>query len=250
MTERLKMITDLVSPGRGVIDVGTDHGAVPVELALRGYPGTIIASDINAGPLSAAERLAEEQGVSERIRFMIADGLSGCGPADVDTVVIAGMGGDLICSIIDAAEWLCRPGMHLILQPMTKAEILRYYLVNNGFAIIEEKTVRENGRLFQIFTTEYFGVYLKKIRKDASGGNARDPYSDAELFTGRFRLLKDQPEFRNEVLGALKSMEKKLTGIERSGIRKENVTEYRFCSEILRELREMRNRYDNLQRDL
>ncbi|MDO5444478.1 MAG: class I SAM-dependent methyltransferase [Eubacteriales bacterium] len=246
MTERLKTITDLVQPGKGVIDVGTDHGYVPAELALRGYAGNIIASDINEGPLSAAKRYALEQNVSNRILFTLSDGLAGCSPKLVDTVIIAGMGGDLICSIIDAADWLCRPKIRLILQPMTKAEILRYYLINNGFVITDEKLVRENGRVFQIFTSEYNGVYFTRKLNDASGFDAADPYMDAELFTGRFRILKEHSEFRDMILGTLKSMEKKLNGIESSGIRKGNLSDYIFYSELLRQLREMRKRYDDL----
>lgn len=246
MTERLKLITDLVQPGRGVIDVGTDHGYVPAELALRGYGGNIIASDINEGPLSAAKRHAAELGVSSRITFTVSDGLSGCGPALVDTVILAGMGGDLICSIIDAADWLSNHSIRLILQPMTKSEILRYYLVNNGFGIIGERLVRENGRVFQILTAEYNGVILTRDVKDSSGLPARDAYSDAELLVGRYRLLKDCPEYREVLLGALKSTEKKLNGIERSGLRRDNVFDYLFHSELLRGLREMRKNYDDL----
>ena len=125
MNKRLEAIEALVRPGSGLIDVGTDHGYLPVSLALHGYPGLLIASDLREGPLNAARRSAAQVGLERRIDFRLANGLASCLPNEVDSVVIAGMGGDTVCGILDRADWILDQRYQLILQPMTRAEVLR-----------------------------------------------------------------------------------------------------------------------------
>ena len=98
-------------------------------------------------------------------------GLDACPPDAVDTIVIAGMGGDTICGILDRAEWCMDSRYRLILQPMSKAEILRYWLCNNGFRIVEEAPVEENGTIYQILCAAFCGV--------------NDMLSDAEMYIGK-----------------------------------------------------------------
>ncbi len=178
MDARLEAIYRLIPPGKGVIDVGTDHAYLPVRLALDGYTGRILASDLREGPLAAARRTAAQAGVSARIGFILADGLAGCDPDAVDTIVIAGMGGDLICRILDRAEWCLDGAYVLILQPMTKAEVLRYWLVNNGFCLAEEKLVRDGTILYQVIRAQY---------------SQNMKLSDAELFAGAYENICAEP---------------------------------------------------------
>ena len=177
MNKRLEIIADLVENGRGVIDVGTDHGYLPVRLAQRGYTGFLYASDINAAPLQSARKTAAEATLEDRIQFLLCDGLDECPPDRIDTIVIAGMGGDLICRILDKAEFCLDSAYTLILQPMTKAEVLRYWLVNNGFELKEEPLVRDGGILYQIIRARY----SKNMR-----------LSDAELYSGAFENIRKE----------------------------------------------------------
>lgn len=113
MNKRLEAImAHIPQNGRGVIDVGTDHGYLPAALFQRGYTGKLIAADINAEPLSKAKRTAESIGAEDVISLRLCDGLDGCDPSEVDTIVIAGMGGDTICGILDRAEWCMGAGVH------------------------------------------------------------------------------------------------------------------------------------------
>ena len=178
MNKRLETIADMVRNGRGLIDVGTDHGYLPVWLARRGYTGFLYASDINASPLASARKTAREALVEDRIEFLLCDGLDGCPPGKIDTIVIAGMGGDLICRILDRAEWCLNEAYTLILQPMTKAEVLRYWLVNNGFSLLEERIVRDGGKLYQVILSRYTGNMS---------------LSDAELFAGSYENICAEP---------------------------------------------------------
>lgn len=158
MDQRLQAIYERVRPGVGVIDVGTDHALLPVRLAQTGYPGRIFASDLREGPLSAARRSAGQAGVSDRIRFLLSDGLEACPHGAVDTIVIAGMGGDLICGILDRAEWCWDSAYRFLLQPMTKPEVLRYFLSNNGFRIEDEALAEDDGTVYQIIEAVFCGV--------------------------------------------------------------------------------------------
>ena len=87
MNKRLEAIRRLIPDGRGMIDVGTDHGYLPVQLYKDGYPGRIFASDIRPGPLAVARERADREGASERISFFLCDGLDACPPEEIDTIV-------------------------------------------------------------------------------------------------------------------------------------------------------------------
>ena len=176
MTARLELIRSLISEGLGVADIGTDHGYIPSVLALSGYRGNIIAADINPQPLESAIRNAREYGVEDRIAFVLSDGLDSIPPDLIDTIVIAGMGGDLICSILDRAEWVLNDAYHLILQPMTKPEILRYWLVNNGFTIECDIPLKDMGKLYSVIKASYTGLNTF--------------LSDGELYTGSTNLIQ------------------------------------------------------------
>ena len=230
MNRRLDCLYRLISPGTGLVDVGTDHGYLPVRLALEGYPGRLYASDIREGPLSAAKRNAADAGVSERIRFLLSDGLNGCPPDEVDTIVIAGMGGDTICGILDRAEWCIDPRYRLILQPMTKAEILRYWLCHNGFLIDREELVEDGGTIYQVVCAVF------------TGENER--LSDMELWLGK-RGLADPALYRRLVEREISRVKRQIDGLASSS--EEDRLRQRAALRLrLQELNEMEwNRYDD-----
>ena len=175
MSNRLQLIASFVKNGIGVADVGTDHGYIPVMLVKRGYKGNIIATDINEGPLNKAKQSLIEADCEEAVELILCNGLDGCESEKIDTIIVAGMGGDTITGILDRAEWCAREDIKLILQPVTKPEILRYWLVNNDFRITNEAQAEENGTVYQIICA-------------VPGRDCR--YKDSELFIGRYDLIK------------------------------------------------------------
>ena len=228
MNKRLMTIADRIPEGIGFIDVGTDHGYLPVYMAQNGYTGNIIASDINAGPLSAAERTAMDAGVYERLEFLLCDGLKLCDYNRVDTIVIAGMGGDMICHILDNAEWCMDSRYKLILQPMTKAEVLRYWLVNNGFSITAENLVSDSGFLYQIIDTRFGG---------------KTELNDAELFVGRYELSCDKELYRKQLDAIFRRIEKAAANMEQSR-NVDSSFRLRLYRDILSQLEMIRRSYD------
>lgn len=228
MDKRLLTIAGMITGKRGIVDVGTDHGYLPVYLAKNGYNGDIFATDINEGPLQTAINSAELAGVSGRIRFLRCDGLEACPPDAVDCVIIAGMGGDTICGILDRAEWILDGRYQLILQPVTKAEILRYWLAWNGFKFEAEHIVEEQGFVYQIFSARF---------------DNNTKLSDAELFTGKYELVSDEPLFPKQLARLIKRFEKAVKGL--AGARSlDERNRYKLFSDILSQLYKMREKYD------
>ena len=223
MNKRLELIASILPHGRGFADVGTDHGYLPVYMAQHGYSGKIIASDINEGPLSTAVVSARQAGVEDRICFRLCDGLDGCGSEELDTVVIAGMGGDTICGILDRADWIMSRDILLILQPMTKAEVLRYWLTNNDFAICGEWLIEENGEIYQILSARF---------------GARTPLSDAELFTGKYELAVGNALFPVQLAALIKRFERAAAGMSKAPRMRGR---QKLTAEILNGLYEMRD---------
>ncbi len=224
MNKRLEKISKYIENSIGFIDVGTDHGYLPAHMALNGYSGNIFAADLREGPLSSAKNTAEHFGLFDRIRFILCDGLELCPQDEIDTIAIAGMGGDNICGILDRAEWCMDSRYKLILQPMKKAEILRYWLSNNGFVIETEDLVRDNGVIYQVMCARF-------------GGSQK--LNDGELYMGKYELIHDKPLFDDMLNVQISRFEKTLEGLHKTGLQqyKAKVSLY---SEILSQLKEMK----------
>lgn len=198
---RLRAIADLVPECRLLADIGTDHGYIPAAALLEGKADRAVAADIGAGPLDRARVTAEKYALTGRMELRLGDGLSVLKPGEADVAVIAGMGGDTITEILAAAPW-SREGPLLLLQPMSKAEVLRRWLPENGWRVEAERLAQERGVLYPILTVRggemppadeesawagfllrddpLYGVYLEekllRLRRTAAGlARARDP---------------------------------------------------------------------------
>lgn len=225
MSKRLTKIASYVTPGLGVADVGTDHAYIPIMLLKSDYEGNIIATDINEGPLKKAFANLSELGFEDKVSLILCDGLDGCDPASVDTIIVAGMGGDTITGILDRADWCARKGIRLILQPVTKAEILRYWLINNDFVITDESLVKENGTVYQIICAR-------------QGKSER--YSDAELYIGKPEDLSSDVLFSEHLAIHIKRFKSAIQSLEktkRSGLN----AWLGMLRNILRELEDIEN---------
>lgn len=148
------MIGTYALGGMGIIDVGTDHGHVPVYIAQHSENAKITASDLRKGPLDSARKTAAEYGVTGRIRFVLASGLDGAEKSETDTIIIAGMGGETIISILSQAPWALTGGIRLILQPQSKLGELEDWLRKNGSGVSKAVLVRDEGRIYSIWLCE------------------------------------------------------------------------------------------------
>ena len=170
---RLQLLADMVPEGCRLADVGTDHGYLPVYLLQRRRIRGAVAADIGTEPLAHARRTAEAYDV-EGIDFRLCDGLRDIAPDEVDTVVIAGMGGETIITILEGAAWT-KDGAHtLLLQPMTKAADLRYWLAVNEYSFTEERLVWDKNYLYPVLRVTGGGTPQALTERQALTGVALD----------------------------------------------------------------------------
>jgi tRNA (adenine22-N1)-methyltransferase len=150
LSPRLQRLAGWVPEGARLADVGTDHAYLPVWLVLQNRVASAIASDLRRGPLERARETGRFWHVEDRMDFRLCDGLSGIKESECDTVTIAGMGGENIAAILAAAPWT-KAGAHtLLLQPQSRAEVLRGFLAENGYIIRREALVLDRGILYPI----------------------------------------------------------------------------------------------------
>lgn len=147
ISPRLLSCAGFVHPGDRVADIGCDHGYLGIYLLQNGTASSVIAADINKGPLQAAFHNAHKYGVADKMRFYLSDGLRNV-PQDFDTLVCAGMGAETMISILEAAPWLKNGHYRLILQCQTKTHLLRRYLSEQGWYIPQEAVLRDGKFLY------------------------------------------------------------------------------------------------------
>ena len=179
LSPRLAAVAALVPPGARVIDVGTDHAMIPVWLVQTGICRHVLATDVRPGPLENAAALVERTGTGDRIRLLLTDGLADSAPDGWDTVILAGLGGESMVSILSAAPW-AREQARLILEPQSKQAELRRYLVENGWRIDRELLAEDAGHIYPILT--------------AAAGQP-PAYSELELHLGLLGQIESDPLF-------------------------------------------------------
>lgn len=147
MSSRLKTIAAFVSEGMCVADIGTDHGYIPIYLTSEGMTDKAYAMDVNRGPLERAGENIRKEGLDGRIECILSDGMEKL-PIDADSVVIAGMGGDLMEQILMGGEDRLFRLSELVLSPQSHWEKVRRFLHSHGFAIEKEALIKEDGKYY------------------------------------------------------------------------------------------------------
>ena len=143
-----------------LLDVGTDHAFLPVYAVKNGIAKRAEATDVNPLPLLKAKNNIEKAGLSDRIGVRLADGLDGAEKFSPDVVVISGMGGELIASIMDKGAKKLK-NVRFILQPNTREYDLRAFLYSNGYYIYDEKIVSEKNKYYHIIASRRDGKKRK-----------------------------------------------------------------------------------------
>lgn len=198
LSKRLRTAASYVRSGAFVADIGTDHAYLPIYLVLNEIAVKALASDINEGPILKARENISRYGLGDKISTQIAGGLDGIESFSPTDIVICGMGGELIAKIIDASSYAKKEGVRLILQPMTCATELREYLLD-GFCIVDESIVCEDGKIYQIICAEYDGKC--------------HTYTKPELELGKRNIEKRADGYKELLFSTIAKKEKKLSGM-------------------------------------
>lgn len=157
LTDRLLKIASLVSKGKKIADIGTDHGYIPVYLLNKGTIPFAILADVNKGPLENARKEVKYNNLTDKTDLRLGSGIEVLKKDEVDEIIIAGMGGILISELLEANKEVAHSVDKLILQPMQAQEELRKYLLSNGYEIVNEVLVKEDFRVYEIIVTKYTG---------------------------------------------------------------------------------------------
>lgn len=179
---RLSAIAEMVTEGNRLVDVGCDHGYLPVDLIQKRKIPSAIAADVGKGPLSRAQEHIEQYGLDKYIETRLSDGLREIREGEGDTLVIAGMGGPLMERILTDGKEVLRSFKELILQPQSDIGHVRRFLFANGYQIMEENSVLEDGKFYFIMK--------------AAAGIKVPAWKDEELEFGKLLLEKKHPVLR------------------------------------------------------
>lgn len=194
LSDRLQVIANYIEPGESVADIGTDHGYLPVYLYQNNISHHIVMADINHGPIERAKENANKYLGDNDIEVRIGSGLAVLAEKEVDTIVIAGMGGLLIKDILEIDIQKAKSCKKLILQPRNAQDKLREWLINNGFYIEDEALVRE-------------GKFICEVLKVIKG---KDHVSDSIYYEIGQRLVEKKAPLLVEFLDRKIAIEKKI----------------------------------------
>ena len=155
ISKRLELVASFVPQGAILLDVGSDHAYLPIELVERGKIESAIAGEVVEGPYQSAVKNVEAHGLKEKIQVRLANGLVAFEEADqVSVITIAGMGGRLIARILEEGLDKLANVERLILQPNNREDDLRIWLQENGFQIVAESILEEAGKFYEILVVE------------------------------------------------------------------------------------------------
>ena len=163
LSKRLEQVASMVTKGNIIADIGTDHGYVPIYLVEKGICPKAYAMDINQGPIESAIKNIENYGLSEKIQAIKSNGLEKLEPEKADTIIIAGMGGELIVNILENG-----------LAKLERGDLVRKYLEEHKWHITDEKMLIDMNKFYTIIKAEK--------------GQESYPYSETELLYGRILL--------------------------------------------------------------
>lgn len=152
---RLGAVAHRVGECDVVVDVGTDHGRLPIALLKAGIAEHAIAVDIHEEPLAGARARAERAGVSDRMTFLLGNGLLPLGERRADVMTIAGVGGALVGRVLREQEPERYGIGRVVAQPMSEERVLRAMVSGTAWQIVDEELVVEAGRLFLVMVLEH-----------------------------------------------------------------------------------------------
>jgi len=202
LSNRLEMVVSMVASARAAADIGTDHGHVPIELVRRGIVDRAYAMDVRKGPLSKAQENVAAAGLKDKIETRLSDGLQKLNAGEADSVIIAGMGGELVIHILEDGRHMWDTVDQWILSPHSELHKVREWLHVNGFPIVKEDMVFEEGKFYTIMDVRKAGT-LSKVEAGSSVSEKDFRYS---------RYLR---ECKNPVfLDYLKDEEEKLLSLK------------------------------------
>lgn len=200
ISKRLEAVAAMVTSGCRVADVGTDHAYIPIELVRRGIVPGAIAMDVNPGPLQKARENIRQYGLEEKIETRLSDGLAALMPQEVQSIIIAGMGGPLTIRILKEGAGKLEGCRELVLQPQSEIRLVRAYLEEQGLRIHREEMILEDGKYYPMMHIvipageKHMTAQTGRQEGQAEGGSCgQEGLSQAQLRYGPVLLEERHP---------------------------------------------------------
>lgn len=201
-----------------VADIGTDHGYVPIYLVKHKIAHKAIACDINKGPLQKARENIEANKLTNEIEVRLGSGLMPIAVDEVETAVIAGMGGMLMIEILKASIDVVKSLKQLVLQPQLDIENVRQYIHSIGFRIENEEMLVDEGKYYTVMSAVQ---------------GREDPYSKCQYMFGKINLDKKSTVLKQYLKYRLKNFEKIRDELARAGSEKSIIKEKQIKKDIM-----------------
>ena len=203
LSKRLSAIGEMVTEGNRLVDVGCDHGYLPVYLVMNHRIPGAIAADVGKGPLERAREHICRYHMQNYIETRLCDGLSGISVGEGDTLVIAGMGGPLMEKILSDNPEVRDSFQELILQPQSDIPHFRHFLMSNGYRITEEKMILEDGKFYPM---------MKAIRDQ----KRNESWTPLEEMFGKYLLQEKNPVLQQFLQRELRIRQNILTKLQKT----------------------------------
>lgn len=227
LSARMRALTDMVTPGNRVCDVGCDHGWVSIYLVQQGISPWVLAMDVRGGPLARAQQHIRQRRLEAYIETRLSDGVTAMQVGEADTVICAGMGGRLMQRILEDGRDKLASVRELILQPQSELRLFRAYLRRAGYLTLAEDMVFEDGKYYPMMKVaaaservpENIGYSgLQDIEPDSAQESDQQVMWDC---FGELLLAGRHPVLRQYLLGLEQSCGQILAQLERGATDRE-----------------------------
>ncbi|WP_152656234.1 class I SAM-dependent methyltransferase [Oceanobacillus sp. CFH 90083] len=188
LSNRLKKVADYLPQGADFADIGSDHAYLPAYVCLRDKTARAVAGEVNQGPLDSAKKTIQFHQLEERIDARLGNGLAVLKEGEAKQIVIAGMGGSLITSILENGTAIAKSAGRIIAQPNVDARAVRQWFDQNGFILIAEEIVDEQGHIYEILVAD-------RNTAAPSPYNDNQQIKEKQFLLGPYLLYEKNPAF-------------------------------------------------------
>jgi tRNA (adenine22-N1)-methyltransferase len=203
LSERLATVANYIPKGSRIADIGSDHAYLPSHMVKKGVVRYAIAGEVAEGPYQSALKQVQLEGLTESIVVRKGDGLEVIQPGEVDCITIAGMGGTLITSILEAGKEKLVNVERLILQPNVGAHAIRRWLNDHQWKLVSESILKEDGKIYEVLVAEKGTVEVVYGHRD-----------ETEILFGPYLLKEKNEVFREKWELEKKNWQRILTQLE------------------------------------
>lgn len=193
LSNRLEAVANNIPQGARLADIGSDHAYLPCNVVKKGIVPMAIAGEVAEGPFQSALDQVKSEGLSDQIYVRKGDGLEVIKPGEVDCITIAGMGGTLISNILDREKTKLDGVTRLVLQPNVGSFAVRRWLIDNGWELLKEEILKEDGKIYEILVAEKGDPLRAYQQANLEEGIFFGPFLMTEkslIFTEKWKLEK------------------------------------------------------------